>query len=541
MATKDNVEIKQSPIADFGRGLFATKDFRPGDVVLSVDRPLVAELDVDRMLDSCGWCLQRGATDPMERQYSAAMGLPSGFVECKACSGCRRVAYCSKKCQSKAWKAEHKYECKVLAPSERPALPDAVRAVIKLLGRLKAEGDKDGRTKEILSFPPFAGGQGLEDFARRDKKLFDDLSMMGFAAWKYVGEPSLPGADAQNISKAFLFNILSNKFALSSPLDDVQLGIGFDPLICTANHSCDPNVDLVFNQPTTVLRALRPIKKGEEIFMKYIDVTNPFSVRQAEISETYYFTCKCAKCKKGATNTEDLFAKPASELPSEYRKRADDLMERHEWQLAKFLVPGGNEEDQKRLAALQAEAFSVSGTLTDVREPSIQEIKDTLKMCLDSGLWSWTRQPVPRLCHQLFAKYIASGDPYGAFRIGLKLFFEISPSLYPQTFSSDRLVDAWAMSTVTNVLCGPMNKEVYDEFMQNGVDLRIAYFGFLFAVHDDTPKMFGADSPFGKVVEFTYSQIMAGVTIAESEIRDKVKELWPSLEMIGRSVTVQSL
>ncbi|ETS86443.1 hypothetical protein PFICI_00271 [Pestalotiopsis fici W106-1] len=541
MSANENVEVKSSGNSETGRGLFASKDFKPGDVVLSVDRPLVAELDMDRMSDSCAWCFQRGATDPMERQSSAAMGLPAGFIECKACSGCRRVSYCSKKCQSKAWKAEHKYECKVLAPSERPALPDAVRAVIKLLGRLKAEGDKDGRTKELLSFFPFAGGQGLEEFARRDKKLFDDLSMMGFAAWKYVGEPNLPGVDSQNIAKAFTFNILCNKFGLSSPLDDTHLGIGFDPLICTSNHSCDPNVNLVFNQPTTVLRALKPIKKGEEILMKYIDVTNPYSVRQAELSETYHFTCKCSKCKKGATDREDIFSKPASELSSEYRKRADALVARHEKQLARFLVPGGNEADQKRLAALQAEAFSVSGTLTDVRDPSLEEIKDTLKMCIDSGLWTWTRQPVPRLCHQLFAKYIATGDPYGAFRIGLKLYFEISPSLYPQTFSSDRLVDSWAMSTVTNVLCGPMSKEVYDEFMQNGVDLRIAYFGFLFAVHDDMPKMFGVDSPFGKVVESTYSQIMAGVTIHESEIRDKVKTLWPSLEMIGRSVTVQSL
>ncbi|KAF3012590.1 hypothetical protein E8E14_005742 [Neopestalotiopsis sp. 37M] len=541
MSGNGNVEVKPSGNSEHGRGLFASKDFKPGDVVLSIDRPLVAELDMDRMSDSCAWCFQRGATDPMERQVSAAMGLPAGFIEVKSCTGCRRVSYCSKKCQSKAWKAEHKYECKVLAPSERPALPDAVRAVIKLLGRLKAEGDKDGRTKELLSFFPFAGGQGLEEFARRDKKLFDDLSMMGFAAWKYVGEPNLPGVDSQNIAKAFVFNILCNKFGLSSPLDDTTLGIGFDPLICTSNHSCDPNVNLVFNQPSTVLRALKPIKKGEEIFMKYIDVTNPYSVRQAEIRNTYHFTCKCSKCKKGPTNSEDIFSKRASELSPEYRKRADVQVTRHEKELAKFIVPGGDEADQKRLAALQAEAFSVSGTLTDVREPDVDEIKETLRMCLDSGLWSWTRQPVPRLCHQLFAKYIATGDPYGAFRIGLKLYFEISPSLYPQTFSSDRLVDAWAMSTVTNVLCGPASTEVYEEFMQNGVDLRIAYLGFLCAVHDDMPKMFGVDSPFGKVVESTYSQIMAGVTIHESEIRDKVKALWPSLEMIGRSVTVQSL
>lgn len=335
--------------------------------------------------------------------------------------------------------------------------------------------------------------------------------------------------------------ILCNKFSLGSPLDDTHLGIGFDPLLCSANHSCEPNVNLVFNQPATELRALNPIKKGEEIFMKYIDVTNPFSVRQEELKATYYFSCQCPKCKKGAVGPEDAFAKQASEMSAEYQKQADTLLKRHEKQLSKYQVAAEDETDRNRLSALQAEVFLVSGTITDAKNPSIDEIKAALKLCIDSGVWTWTRQPVPRLCHQLFGMYIATGDPYRAFRIGLKLYFEITPSLYPQEFASDKLIDTWAMQTVTNVLCGPVNKSIYDEFMQSEVDLRIVYFGFLFDVHDNVGKMFGVDSPFGKVVVNTYKQIMAGVTIDESEIRDKIKALWPSLETIGRSVNVLSL
>jgi hypothetical protein len=290
-----------------------------------------------------------------------------------------------------------------------------------------------------------------------------------------------------------------------------------------------------------VLRAILPIKKGEEIFMKYIDVTNPFSVRQEELKNTYYFSCQCPKCKKGATHKEDSFSKPAAELSSSYRNLADNLVKRHEQHLSTYFVPTSDETDQKRLAALQAEAFSVSGTLTNANQPSMDKIKDALKMCVDSGLWSWTRQPVPRLCNQLFGMYITAGDPYRAFRLGLKLYFEITPAVFPQKFSAERLVGAWAMSTITNVLCGPKNKDVYDELMQSGIDLRIAYFGFLFDVYDNIPNMFGLDSPFGRVVDSTYKQIMAGVSIHESEIRDKVNMLWPSLETIGRSVNVLSL
>lgn len=275
--------------------------------------------------------------------------------------------------------------------------------------------------------------------------------------------------------------------------------------------------------------------------MKYIDVTNPFCVRQQELKDTYYFTCRCSRCELGAVGPHDDFLKPASAMPAAYRKRADNLAKRHEKQLSKFSVSAENEIEQKWLAALQAEAFSVSGTITDVQHPSIDEIKDTLKLCIESGVFSWTRQPVPQLCHQLFGMYIAAGDPYRAFRIGLKMYFEITPNLYPQSFASDKLIDSWAMQTVTNVLCGPMNKSLYDEFMESEVDLRIVYFGFLFDVHDNIPKMYGANSPFGKVVENTYRQIMAGVNIDESEIREKIKALWPSLETIGRSVNVLSL
>lgn len=212
MVENENVRVQKSGILGAGRGLFAAKDFRPGDVVLAVDRPLVAELDIDRLKDTCAWCFQRGATDPLERKHSAAMGLPTGFTEVKACAGCQRISYCSKKCQSKAWKAEHKYECKILAPVERPDLPDAVRAVIKLLGRLKAEGNKDGRLEDIWNFRPFVRGEGLEDFSRQNKKLFDDFSMLGFAAWKYTGEPKLQGADSQATAKAYLFNVRAQSY-----------------------------------------------------------------------------------------------------------------------------------------------------------------------------------------------------------------------------------------------------------------------------------------------------------------------------------------
>jgi hypothetical protein len=79
-----------------------------------------------------------------------------------------------------------------------------------------------------------------------------------------------------------------------------------------------------------------------------------------------------------------------------------------------------------------------------------------------------------------------------------------SPVLNAQEFYPGRLIDAWALSTVCNVLCGTMYADVYVEMKQGGVDLQIVFFGLLFWVHDKV------ESPFRKVVEGIHGQVMRG-------------------------------
>lgn len=205
---KMEVEVRDSHIAGAGRGLFALKDFQPGDAVLRLARPSVAELDVDRMQDTCAWCFLRGATDPYERSLSAQQHLPTGSVETKACTGCKKVHYCSKACQTKAWKKEHKYECKVLQPENRPNLPPGVRAVVKLLGRLRADPEgKDEQLLEILKFRPYTDADVMQSFSQRQPSRREEYETMAYAAWKYAGEPVLGGTESLPIAKGFFFSV----------------------------------------------------------------------------------------------------------------------------------------------------------------------------------------------------------------------------------------------------------------------------------------------------------------------------------------------
>lgn len=48
------LEIKTLPIA--GRGLFAAKAFRPGDVVRDLESPLLAIPEGRRAHSTCAWC-----------------------------------------------------------------------------------------------------------------------------------------------------------------------------------------------------------------------------------------------------------------------------------------------------------------------------------------------------------------------------------------------------------------------------------------------------------------------------------------------------
>ncbi|KAH7030762.1 uncharacterized protein B0I36DRAFT_348951 [Microdochium trichocladiopsis] len=537
----DHVEVRPSGIAGAGRGLFARKKFAPGDVVVSVDRPLAAECEYDRMLDTCSWCFHRSITEPEERAQAASMGLPMGFIEVKACSGCRRVAYCSKKCQSKAWKQDHKYECKIIGVPGRPPLPPPVRAVIKLLGRLKADPTgSSSKLLELLTFRPFEGGAGLDEFERNNKARLDDFNTLAHAAWFYSDKPNFDFASGELIAKGFLFAFYSNQVRISSPLDEGQYGSCFDPLICSANHSCEPNAIITFAQPRQFIRALKPIKAGDEVLVHYVDISNPFGVRQLDLKDGYYFHCRCPKCKKGSRfAAEDEFCKMGEDLDDDWFKLADELVERHRDVLDKYMVPVNDAKAQERLTAMQAEAFTVAQQKGAV---SVDDIKATLKMCINSGMWKWTRQPVPKLCRNLLSVYLANADVYRAFRVGIKLYFEITPVISPQAFSPERLILAWNLSTVVNVLCGPMHEDVCNELAKEaGIELRVVYCGLLFDLYDNIDYMYDDETPFGVLVNGTYEQIIPQLGYPEQQLRDKAKEMRPKIEELARSISVDTI
>ena len=87
MSDVTNVVTKPSKTA--GNGLFATKEISPGDTVLTIDRPLVAALDVPHLTDTCANCF----TWTAQPEFGSTGDNPTVV---KSCTGCQTVRYCTK-------------------------------------------------------------------------------------------------------------------------------------------------------------------------------------------------------------------------------------------------------------------------------------------------------------------------------------------------------------------------------------------------------------------------------------------------------------
>ncbi|EYU24807.1 hypothetical protein ABFS82_13G019400 [Erythranthe guttata] len=98
--------------------------------------------------------------------------------------------------------------------------------------------------------------------------------------------------EAEKITKSFL-DALGDDYSISCE------GTAFFPLQSCMNHSCIPNAKAFKREEDrdgqAIIVALRPILKGEEITISYIDEDLTYEERQ-ELLADYGFTCKCPKC-----------------------------------------------------------------------------------------------------------------------------------------------------------------------------------------------------------------------------------------------------
>jgi hypothetical protein len=127
---------------------------------------------------------------------------------------------------------------------------------------------------------------------------------------------------------------IRNRYVSSLRYKDASQGSGILPFQGLINHSCDPNLMPIHVDNKFVSIVLKPIAKGEQLFVNYRSTyfSEPRrEVRQFELLQDYDFICTCNACWKNLSiysmEAKDLsFEKPSREIPVKF----DDIVEEFE-------------------------------------------------------------------------------------------------------------------------------------------------------------------------------------------------------------------
>lgn len=530
MADSDSTEVKKSDLG--GRGRFTKKDHAPGDVLLSIERPLVAVLDRPRINDTCSWCF--GWT---ELPILSGAG-PNQVTKVNFCVGCKKVKYCSKRCQTQAWKAGHKRYCKIFAAQEE-AIPNLVEAAMQIIDGIIND---DSSFKEILDLKSHR-----DDFEKIGGERWNSISFMAHTALKFLAhdETSLERG------KTAMCILMCNSFGLLAPTFD-SLGTMLDPRISLLNHSCAPNAVIVFDGPKLTLRALHRIKKGEEVLISYIDTSAAFGVRQAQLRDQYFFKCACSRCKLGTSEPREAFLPP----PAEFNEKISSIDEMLPQIVNDPAWPRhvlGESEHDRRLSALQYYAYAyLKSPDNDNGDPDPEHFRKALTICRNTGIYPLTRAPIPAL-YQQYAVACLNHKRYNEALIAMiRLHVIIDPSIYPQSNHPVRVIHAWTLATLAKAVGSDPDTPFCKALQACGVDLSVLFLALLMEIYEQLPVSHGVESSFGKMVIAAFNVMIGPGGDLDTQygerglsrdqwrkvLADQIKELWPKVKAFAQDESI---
>ena len=296
-----------------------------------------------------------------------------------------------------------------------------------------------------------------------------------------------------------------------------------DPMLARINHSCDFNAYLLLDGSKVDLRSSRPIDRGEEIFIAYIDPTHPFHRRQHELNSRWFFTCRCTKCQSGPTLQEDAFAKPIAELPhnktwqrlvEEVPQATIDIALKHP---ANYVA---DSEIGRTLAVIQDHAYHVLEQSETASNPdeAIRDIEKVMMICSSMALWPLHRQPIPAIRDALITLTLQAGDLAAALRHAANRYWHTFPKLYPDPAHPLRVVQTWQTAMTVFYIASKPSSPATKEICAKGADLAII--GYMLI----RQTSYAAERSHGSMSSFTVS------------VRNKLDELEREIQMGGPGV-----
>ncbi|XP_041981863.1 SET and MYND domain-containing protein 4 [Aricia agestis] len=322
LCSSSKLEVRFSE--DMGRHVVAKEDIKVGEV-LADEEPYLNLIDAKQILFACNYCLSRD-------------------LNLMPCDSCCFSMYCSDECKTKAHKEYHKAECPLMATLidmdftklEWTALRIVIKARsdhdswsslfstikeaestigTKLHGQVKING------KWVYDSKHYAAIHTLE--TNVDKRSVSDIFLKSVTAavfLRFLEEYSTflePTNDEDKekirevVAGTLLLHIMTvptNGHNLSTNTvnrlgkytEEVSLASNVYAFHSLINHSCAPNVVRfgTLGNTATKLLALRPIKKGMQLFDNYgahhalLDLMS----RAQSLKFQYKFVCHCEAC-----------------------------------------------------------------------------------------------------------------------------------------------------------------------------------------------------------------------------------------------------
>ncbi|XP_075509386.1 LOW QUALITY PROTEIN: histone-lysine N-methyltransferase ASHR1 [Primulina tabacum] len=269
-----NLSVSTNP--EKGRCLFTTREFAPGEVIIS-ENPYVCvpSKNKESAGSKCEWCFSS--------------------KNLKKCSSCHVVWYCGSSCQRLDWKI-HRVECQHLRKIDEERvkyLTPSIRLMVKLYLRRQLEYEKILLTSAANNYQLVESlVSHMADVDEKQLVLYAQMANLVNLILKWPDSEINIKEIAENFSK-----LACNAHSICDS-ELIPLGTGLYPVISIINHSCLPNSVLVFEGRLAVVRAVQHIPKGTEVLISYVETAGSTVTRQKALKEQYFFSCTCSRCVK---------------------------------------------------------------------------------------------------------------------------------------------------------------------------------------------------------------------------------------------------
>ncbi|KAI4466212.1 set and mynd domain containing arthropod-specific member 4 isoform a [Holotrichia oblita] len=244
-----------------GRGIFATRDIYPGEVIL-VDSPII--IGPRARSDSSEICVNCYKRDDLVK-CSKKCGLP----------------VCSVKCENSD---THKKECRLINTWK------------------KEDSDYSNVTSELLRCLTPIRSLFLNENDKNLVKLLKSHSdpKHGFEVDILKEKFNFTLGEDEEIFLRFVCSVLdANAFEVVVGNETRQSALrGLYPLSSLVNHNCSPNTTHIFdNKQRMIVRATVFIAKDTEIFHSYVRIIWGTLTRRYLLYLTKHFACDCERCR----------------------------------------------------------------------------------------------------------------------------------------------------------------------------------------------------------------------------------------------------